>query len=83
MDTENNLFLRRLHLMAGGKLGKQVAGANPITDLFLQDAYASYAFHPEFQLNGGMMIIPLSHNSGQSATSLLAMGANGVRRIST
>jgi hypothetical protein len=87
-NTENNLFFRRLRLIAGGKLtprlsyfiesdsanlGKQVAGANPITDLFVQDAYVSYAFRPEFQLDSGMIIVPLSHNSGQSAASLLAI----------
>jgi hypothetical protein len=87
-STENNLFFRRLRLMAGGKLtsklsyfiesdaanlGKEVAGANPVTDLFLQDAYVSYAFRPEFQLDGGMIIVPVSHNSGQSAASLLSI----------
>jgi hypothetical protein len=40
-------------------------------DIFLQDAFLRYAFRPEFQLAAGMILTPISRNSGQSAASLL------------
>jgi hypothetical protein len=84
----NSLFLRRIRFLAGGNLGsrfsffiesdnpclgKTAADGKRINDFFLQDAYVSYAFRKEFHLDGGMILVPLSHNSGQSATSLLAI----------
>jgi hypothetical protein len=86
-DNLDNVFFRRLRLLAGGKLTKKLSyfvesdvpnlgkkgfdgKRNP--DIFLQDAYVNYAFRPEFQLDGGMLLVPISHNSGQSAASLLA-----------
>jgi len=82
-----NLFFRRLRFLVGGKitpklsffvesdaanLGKQsIAGGERMHDFFLQDAYLSYAFRPEFQLDAGMLLMPVSHNSQQSAASLL------------
>jgi hypothetical protein len=85
-DSTENLFLRRLRFIAGGKLtpklsffiesdnpnlGKKAANGERINDFFVQDAYASYAFRPEFQLDGGMIIVPVSHNAAQSAATLL------------
>jgi hypothetical protein len=82
----NNLFLRRFRLIAGGKitsklsyfvesdaanLGKKAANGERTTEFYLQDAYVNYAFRPEFQLDGGMLLLPLSHNTGQSAATLL------------
>jgi hypothetical protein len=82
----NNLFLRRFRLIAGGKitskfsyfiesdaanLGKKEANGERTTEFYLQDAYVNYAFRPEFQIDAGMMLLPLTHNTGQSATSLL------------
>jgi hypothetical protein len=87
-DSSENLFFRRLRFIAGGKitpklsffvesdapnLGKKAANGDRIHDFFLQDAYVSYAFRPEFQLDGGMLLTSVSHNSGQSAASLLAI----------
>ncbi len=87
-EMANNLFFRRLRFLAGGKissklsyfiesdnpnLGKEGADGKRINDFFLQDAYVSYAFRPEFQLDGGMILVPLSHNTGQSAASLLTV----------
>jgi hypothetical protein len=87
-DTANNIFFRRLRFIAGGKLtsklsffvesdnpnvGKKADNGERVNDFFLQDAYVNYAFRPEFQLDGGMLLIPVSHNSGQSAASLLAI----------
>jgi len=85
-DYTNTVFFRRLRLMAGGKitdklsfflesdspiLGKELPDGTHYAEIFLQDAIVSYAFRPEFQLTGGMILIPLSRNSGQSAASLL------------
>jgi hypothetical protein len=85
-DHANSLFLRRFRFIAGGKihsklsyfiesdnanLGKKAANGQRTNDFYLQDAYASYAFRPEFQLDGGMLLVPVSHNSGQSAATLL------------
>jgi hypothetical protein len=87
-DHDNNLFFRRIRFLAGGKitsklsffvesdnpnLGKKAANGKRINEFFLQDAYVSYAFRPEFQLDGGMILVPLSHNTGQSAASLLTV----------
>jgi hypothetical protein len=87
-DSDNNLFLRRFRFISGGKitpklsffvesdnpnLGKKAANGERINDFFLQDAYVSYAFRPEFQLDGGMILVALSHNTGQSAASLLTV----------
>jgi len=86
--NQNNIFFRRFRFIAGGKitpklsyfiesdspnLGKKGADGKRISDIFLQDAYMNYAFRPEFQLDGGMLIVPVSHNSGQSAASLFTL----------
>jgi hypothetical protein len=85
-DTDNTIFFRRLRLMAGGKitsklsfflesdspnLGKELADGTHNAEIYLQDAYVSYAFRPEFQLDGGMILMPVARNSGQSAATLL------------
>lgn len=87
-DSAENVFFRRIRFMAGGKItpklsyfvesdnpnwGKKGADGKRINEFFLQDAYVSYAFRPEFQLDGGMILIPVSHNTGQSAASLLTV----------
>jgi hypothetical protein len=83
---DNNLYLRRFRFIAGGKIGKKISffvesdnanlgkkapNGDRINYFYLQDAYVSYAFRTEFQLDGGMIISPLSHNSTQSAATLL------------
>jgi hypothetical protein len=85
----NNIFFRRLRFIAGGKLGpklsffvesdaanlgkQSVADGPRMHDFFLQDAYFTYAFRPEFQLDAGQVLMPVSHNSQQSAASLLTV----------
>ena len=83
-----NLFLRRFRFITAGKigsklsffmesdsanLGKKATDGKRTAEIFLQDAYLNYAFRPEFQLDGGMLLIPVSRNSGQSAASLLPL----------
>jgi hypothetical protein len=85
-DYTNSLFVRRFRLIAGGRitsklsffiesgsanLGKRKPDGRRRADIYLQDAYVNYAFRPEFQLTGGMLLTPVSHNSGQSSVSLL------------
>jgi hypothetical protein len=87
-DSVENLFLRRFRFIAGGKitsklsffvesdnpnLGKKADNGERTNEFFLQDAYVSYAFRPELQLDGGMIIVPVSHNMAQSAASLLTV----------
>jgi hypothetical protein len=84
----NNVFLRRFRFIAGGKLtkkfsyfiesdapnlGKKGFDGKRTSDIYVQDAYVNYAFRPEFQLDGGMLMVSVSHTSGQSAASLLTI----------
>ncbi len=61
-------------------LGKYTAktkdSANDIKNngsIYLQDFYATYTFADEFMIDGGLILIPVSRNSEQSAASLLAI----------
>lgn len=85
--TSQNLFLRRMRLIAGGQinekisffvesdspnLGKAQADGTKVAErIFLQDVIFTYKFRDEFQLDGGMLLIPFSHNGTQGATTLL------------
>ncbi len=85
--TGQNLFFRRLRLLAGGKindnlsfffetdspnLGKgTTAGTKTDSTIFVQDFSLTYSFSEEFKIDGGMLLVPVSHNSQQSAASLL------------
>lgn len=42
-------------------------------DMFIQDFYACYSFGDEFKIDGGLILIPASHNSEQSAATMLAV----------
>ena len=82
-----DIFLRRFRLIASGKfsnkmsffvdtdspnLGKGTAAGGKVEDrIYIQDAIFTYTFRPQFQLDGGMLLIALSHNSCQSAATLL------------
>ena len=86
-DTQQNLFLRRIRLLFGGQvaknvsffietdapnLGKTVGGTKNISpDLIVQDAYGEIRLHDGFALDFGLMFVPFSRNSIQSAASLL------------
>jgi hypothetical protein len=87
--TGQNLFFRRLRMIAGGKindnlsfffetdtpnLGKgTVDGTKTASTMTIQDFSLTYSFSNEFKLDGGMLLVPVSHNSQQSAASLLAV----------
>jgi len=85
-----NLFFRRLRVMAGGKindkltffvetdspnLGKldSTTGKKIDSTIFIQDFYLTYTAAEAFKLDAGMLMVPVSHNSQQSATSLATL----------
>jgi len=87
--TQQNLFFRRLRLLAGGKLNDQLsffmetdspnlgkAGANGVKnagDIYIQDFAVTWKPQSDaFNLDVGMLLIETSHNSNQSAVSLMA-----------
>jgi hypothetical protein len=83
----NNLFVRRLRLLFGGQVAKNVtffvetdapnlgrrlpAGKNIQPAVIVQDAYASFKAADAFTLDVGLMFVPFSRNSIQSAATLL------------
>jgi len=84
-----NLFFRRLRMMAGGKinenlsfffetdspnLGKgQISGSKVDSTIFIQDFSLTYSLGAAFKIDGGMLLVPVSHNSQQGATALLSI----------
>jgi hypothetical protein len=83
----NNLFIRRLRLMFGGQVAKNVTffvetdtpnlgkvlatGKNIASTTIIQDAYAEIKVHEAFAIDAGLMFVPFSRNSLQSAATLL------------
>jgi hypothetical protein len=86
---QQNLFFRRLRIMAGGKvnenlsfffdtdspnLGKgQTSGSKVDSTIFIQDFFLTYSLGNKFKLDAGMLLVPVSHNSQQGATTFLAV----------
>jgi hypothetical protein len=93
-DTTQNLFIRRIRLLFGGQvaknvtffvdtdapnLGKTLANGKSISpSVVMQDAYGEFKPHDAFALDAGLMFVPFSRNSIQSAATLLPIdyGAN-------
>jgi hypothetical protein len=83
----NNLFVRRLRLMFGGQVAKNVTffvetdspnlgktqggGKNIQPAMILQDAYGEFKVNNAVSIDAGLMFIPFSRNFLQSAASLL------------
>jgi hypothetical protein len=86
-DTTQNLFIRRIRLLFGGQVAKNVtffvetdapnlgrtlpAGKNISPAVIVQDAYGEFKVHDAFALDAGLMFVPFSRNAIQSAASLL------------
>lgn len=86
-DTTQNLFIRRVRLLFGGQVARNVtffvetdapnlgktlaAGKNISPSLTVQDAYGEFKVHDAFALDAGLMFVPFSRNSIQSAATLL------------
>jgi hypothetical protein len=88
-ESADNLFIRRLRLIAGFTLSEKLSvfldtdtpnfgKANPDgtrnnADVFIHDFVATYAFRPEAQVDAGLIFVPLSYNHLQGATNLMAL----------
>jgi len=86
-SNTSNLFARRLRLMFGGQVAKNVTffvetdapnlgktlpgGKNIQPSMIVQDAYAELKVADAFALDAGLMFVPFSRNSIQSAATLL------------
>jgi hypothetical protein len=86
-DQTKNLFVRRLRLLFGGQVAKDVtffvetdapnlgrtlsSGKNITPSVVVQDAYAEFGAADRFSLDAGLMFVPFSRNSLQSAATLL------------
>jgi hypothetical protein len=86
-DTTKNLFIRRIRLLFGGQVAKNVtffvetdsanlgktltSGKNISPGIVVQDAYGEFKLHDAFALDAGLMFVPFSRNSVQSAATLL------------
>lgn len=86
---QQNLFFRRLRLMAGGRINDRLSlfldtdipnlgkgttsGSKTASTLMLQDFVLTYTVSSRLKLDGGMLLLPVSHNGQQAATSLLAV----------
>src|SRR5437763_1491224 len=93
-DTTQNLFIRRVRLLFGGQVAKNVTffvetdapnlgktltnGKNISPGVVVQDAYGEFKARDAFALDAGLMFVPFSRNSIQSAATLLPIdyGAN-------
>jgi len=87
--ASRDLYLRRFRLIASGNVGEKLtffvdtdspnlgkstaAGGKVEERIFFQDVILTYAFRPEVQLDAGLLLVSLSHNSGQGASSLMAV----------
>jgi len=86
-ETAEDLYFRRLRLMLGGKIGEKLDffietdspnlgkgdlnGNKGSSDIYIQDAFFTYNHSNAFKIDTGLILIPLSHNSQQSAATLL------------
>jgi len=80
-----DMFMRRARLMLWGNITKDLAVFIDTDQpnwgkygqynqpMIVQDAFFSYTFMPEFKIDAGMMLVPLSHHTLEGATSLNAL----------
>lgn len=86
-DFARELYFRRLRLLFGGSLGPrwsyffetdspnlgkgEADGSKGASDVYIQDFLITYKHAQQLHVDMGLLLIPLSHNSQQSAGSLL------------
>jgi hypothetical protein len=89
-STQQDLFFRRLRILAGGKLNDKWSfffetdspnlgkgGSGSGNDVFIQDFVVTFKPNSDaFMLDFGMILQPVTYNSNQSAVSLLATDYN-------
>jgi hypothetical protein len=78
-------FLRRARIMVYGSVNPHIQffldtdqpnfgkGGDFAAPMFVQDAFLTYSFGRELQIDGGMMLVPLSHHTIESAAGLNAL----------
>lgn len=87
-EDAQNLYFRRLRLILGGKLSEKwsffidtdspnlgksdAAGVKNTGDIYIQDFVLTYEKSAAFKVDFGMILVPLSRNSTQSAATHLA-----------
>jgi hypothetical protein len=87
VSTTSNLFVRRVRVLFGGQVAKNVtffvetdapnlgrvlpAGKNIQPSVIIQDAFATFKAVNAFSIDAGLMFVPFSRNSIQSAATLL------------
>jgi Phosphate-selective porin O and P len=88
-DAAKNFFFRRLRFILGGKVTDRVsffidtdspnvgkanaAGRKNEDAIFLQDAILTFTVHGSIHIDGGLMFVPASRQSTQSAANLLGV----------
>jgi hypothetical protein len=84
-----DFFLRRVRLMAFGSVTPQLSffietdqpdfgkGGNFTSSMFIQDAFLTYAFAPQFKVDAGMMLVPFSRHTIEGAIGLNAIDYHG------
>ena len=100
-ETTQNLFIRRIRLLFGGQVAKNVTffvetdapnlgkvlpgGTNISPAVNVQDAYGEFLLHHALAIDAGLMFVPFSRNSLQSAASLLPIdyGARPAQQLRT
>jgi len=87
-ENTNNLFIRRVRLMFGGQVAKNVtffvetdapnlgrsvppSAKKTQPGAAIQDAYAEFKVNDALAIDAGLMFVPFSRNSLQSAATLL------------
>jgi hypothetical protein len=91
-SSEQNLFFRRLRILAGGKLndkwsfffetdspnlGKETGGSKNHGDMFIQDFVVTFKPQSDkFMLDFGQILQAVTYNSNQSAVTLMATDYN-------
>jgi hypothetical protein len=86
-----DFYLRRARILVFGSVTKELSffidtdqpnygknGDYTTPPMFVQDAFFSYAFMPEFKIDAGMMLLPLSHHTIEGASGLHALDYHGL-----
>ena len=90
-----NLYLRRTRLIVGGEIGSNVTfffetddpnlGKTPKalnTGFLVQDAFLEWKLTNAFRLDGGIMLVPFSHNGLQSTVTYLTLDVSPLATVS-
>src|SRR4051812_13471871 len=91
-DTKSpsfDFFLRRVRLMTWGSVNRNLSffvetdqpnlgkGGDFSSSMFIQDAFLTYQFAPEFKIDAGMMLVPFARHTIEGAVGLDAIDYHG------